>query len=103
MKPNNMHKIEIYTHYKIGDKFRLTDKYNNGRSAVYEIRGIKYHQFSPDGNIIDETEYNLINISNDFVFPAILRISDEGLYLTIEEKSSFNVRGYDYTIEKLDQ
>ena len=100
-----MHKIEIHTHYKIGDKFRLTDKYNNGRSAVYVIIGIKYHQhqFATEENIIDETEYNLINISNDFVFPPILKISDEGLYLTIEEKSSFNVRGYDYTIEKLDQ
>lgn len=99
-----MHKIEIHTHYKIGDKFRLTDKYNNGKSAVYEIRGIKYHQFATAGNIIDETEYNLINIfSNDFVFPPILKISDEELYLTIEEKSTFNVIGYDYTIEKLDQ
>lgn len=100
-----MHKIEIHTHYKIGDKFRLIDKYNNGRSAVYVIKGIKYHhyQFAPEGNIIDETEYNLIKISNDFVCPPILKISDEELYLTIEEKSTFNVRGYDYTIEKLDQ
>ncbi len=101
-----MYKIEIHTHYKIGDKFRFTDKYNINRSAVYVIRGMKYHQFAPVKNIeniIDETEYNLVNISNDFVFPPILRISDEGLYLTIEEKSTFNERGYAYTIEKLDQ
>lgn len=102
-----MHKIEIHTHYKIGDKFRLTDKYNPNRSAVYAIRGIRHHQFSPDlEHLMDETLYELINAQAYKLyseFKSILQISDERLHGIIKEKSTYEDRGYSYTIEKLDQ
>lgn len=91
--------------FQIGDKFRFTNT-ADGRSGVYAIIGIRYHEFTWDFEFdqrCSELYYDmkLCEGNPDRNLPSDFYLEEARLNVIEDEKSSLEHRGYRYGIKKL--
>lgn len=91
--------------FGIGDKFRFTNT-ADGRSGVYAIIGIRYHEFTWDFEFeqrCSEVCYDmkLCEGNPDRNLPSDFYIEEARLAVIEDEKSELIVKGYRFRIEKI--